>query len=162
MGPKDAIKQSLDMSDFILKCYVNDLADADLRLIPVEGMHPIALQLGHLIQVEHAIVEMVKPGASPKLPDGFKEAHDIKNEELTDAGFLTKDMYMELYVAQRAATLAVLNETPDSDLGDTRNGTLPQWASTVGAALHVTGLHSLNHSGQFVTVRRSLKKPIAF
>ena len=43
MGPKDVIKQTLDMSDFILHKYLDDLSDADLRLRPVEGMHPIAL-----------------------------------------------------------------------------------------------------------------------
>lgn len=63
----------LDTSDFILKSYVNDLADADLRLKPIDGMHPIAIQLGHLIQVEQMLVDMVKAGASPKLPEGFKE-----------------------------------------------------------------------------------------
>ena len=31
-----------------------------------------------------------------------------------------------------------------------------------GAALLMVGMHSLNHSGQFVAVRRMLKKPIAF
>jgi hypothetical protein len=162
MGPKDLIKQTLDMSDFVTKSYLNDLTDADLRLKPVEGMHSIALQLGHLISVEQHVIELVKPGASPKLPDGFKEAHDIKNSELTDGGFLTKDKYLELFAAQRAATLNVLSEVADSELGDTRDGTLPQWASTVGAALHVVGLHSLMHTGQYVAVRRSLRKPIAF
>jgi uncharacterized damage-inducible protein DinB len=162
MGPKDMIKQTLSMSDFILNNYLKDLEDADLRLKPVEGMHSIALQLGHLIRVEKMIVDMIKPGASPALPEGFAEAHDIKNDALTDTGFVTKDKYLELYAAQRAATMAVLTEVPDSELDDTRNGTLPQWASTVGAALQVAGLHSLNHSGQFVAVRRMLKKPIAF
>jgi hypothetical protein len=162
MGPKDVIKQTLDTSDFILKSYVSDLADADLRLKPIEGMHPIALQLGHLILAEHMLVDLVKPGAGPKLPDGFKEAHDLKNKELDADGFLTKDKYLEILAAQRTATLAVLGEISDSDLGDTRNGTLPAWASTVGAALLMAGMHSLNHTGQFVAVRRMLKKPIAF
>jgi DinB superfamily len=162
MGPKDVIKQALDTSDFILKSYVSDLADADLRLKPIDGMHPIALQLGHLILAEQMLVDLVKPGAGPKLPDGFKEAHDLKNKELTDEGFLTKDKYLEMLSAQRAVTLAVLVEIPDADLSDTRNGTLPPWASTVGAALLMAGMHSLNHTGQFVAVRRMLKKPIAF
>ena len=52
MGPKDVIKQTLDMSDFILNKYIDDLSDADLRVRPIEGMHPIALQLGHLIAGE--------------------------------------------------------------------------------------------------------------
>ena len=45
------------MSDFIIKSYLDDLSDADLRLRPVEGMHPIALQLGHLIVAERMFME---------------------------------------------------------------------------------------------------------
>jgi len=162
MGPKDVIKHTLGMSDFILDKYLTDLSDEDLRLRPIEGMHPIALQLGHLIAGERMFVELVKPGSSPPLPDGFKEAHDLKNKDLTDAGFVSKEKYLDLLKAQRVATLAVLDEVTDSDLDDTRDGKLPSWLPTVGAALHMAGLHSMNHSGQFVAVRRALKKPVAF
>ena len=30
MGPKDVIAKSLDMSDFIIKKYLEDLSDADI------------------------------------------------------------------------------------------------------------------------------------
>ncbi len=162
MGPKDVIKQTLDMSDFILNKYVDDLSDADIRLRPVEGMHPIALQLGHLIVAEQMFNNMIKPGAAPELPDGFKEAHDLKNKELSDAGFVSKNKYIELFAAQRAATKAFLEAIPDSELDDTRDGKLHSFFPTVGAVLVMVGVHSLNHSGQFVAVRRALKKPIAF
>ena len=162
MGPKDVIKQTIGMSDFILDKYLTDLSDEDIRMRPIEGMHPIALQLGHLIAGERMFDEMVKPGSSPPLPDGFKEAHDLKNKELTDAGFVSKAKYLELLKAQRAVTLALLDEVPESELDDTRDGTLPSWLPTVGAALLFCGLHSMNHTGQFVAVRRALKKPIAF
>ena len=49
-----------------------------------------------------------------------------------------------------------------ADLDDNRGGKLPPWAPTVGAALNMAGMHALNHSGQFVAVRRKLGKPIAF
>jgi hypothetical protein len=162
MGPKDVIKQTIDMSDFILNKYLDDLSDQDIRLRPIEGMHSIALQLGHVIAGERMFVEMVKPGSSPPLPEGFNEAHDLKNKDLSDAGFLSKDKYIALLKAQRAATLKVLDEIPESELDDNRDGKLPTWLPTVGAALHMAGLHSMNHSGQFVAVRRALKKPIAF
>ena len=32
MGPKDVIAKSLDMSDFIMKKYLDDLSDADLKI----------------------------------------------------------------------------------------------------------------------------------
>ena len=162
MGPKNVIKQTLDMSDFILHKYLDDLSDADLRLRPVEGMHPIALQFGHLIVAEQMFNDMIKPGSAPALPEGFKEAHDLKNKELSDAGFVSKDKYFELLATQRAAALALLDALPEAELDDTHDGKLPPFAPTVGSLLTMIGIHSLNHSGQFVAVRRMLKKPIAF
>ena len=51
----------------------------------------------------------------------------------------------------------------DADLdGYSRTANCPQFAPTVGDILNMAAIHSLNHSGQFVAVRRMLKKPIAF
>jgi hypothetical protein len=160
MGPKDVIRNTLDTSDFIIKAYVNDLSDEELRMVPVEGMHPIALQLGHLIVAERMFQEFVEPGSAAPLPDGFAEAHDIKKP--AGSGFKSKDEYIKLWDEQRAGTKALLDRVKDAELGDNRNGTLPPWAPTVGAALNIAGLHAINHSGQFVAVRRKLNKPIAF
>jgi DinB superfamily len=162
MGPKDVITQTLDASDHILKRYLADLSDADLRLQPVEGMNSIALQLGHLITAERKFVEMVKPGASPPLPAGFAEKHDLKNATKDDSRFASKDEYIKLWDAQRAATKAVLATTSDASLDDTQGGKLPPFAPTVGAVFNMAGAHALGHTGQFVAVRRFLKKPIAF
>ncbi|MHB1558047.1 MAG: DinB family protein [Isosphaeraceae bacterium] len=159
MGPKDVIRNCLDTSDFFIKSYVNDLTDDEFKLVPIEGMNPIAMQMGHLIAVEHMINELVEPGSAPALPAGFAEAHDIKKAEGT-AGFRSKDEYVKLWDEQRAATKAVLDRLNDSDLADNRDGKLPPWAPTVGVALNMAGMHALNHSGQFVAVRRKLKKPI--
>ncbi len=160
MGPKDIINKKLDMSDFILKSYVGDLSDAELKVVPIEGMNPIALQLGHLISAERMFAEMVKPGSSPPLPAGFDEAHSLKNQSGDDSRFLGKDEYMKLYEAQRAALKAVIDSVPDADLSDTRGGKLPEFAPTVADALNMAGVHSLMHAGQYVAVRRMLKKPV--
>jgi hypothetical protein len=162
MGPKDVIRLTLDTSDSIIKRYTEDLSDADLRLRPIEGMNPIALQLGHLILAERYFAELVKPGMSPALPAGFAEAHDLKKERKDDSGFASKTEYLKLWDAQRAATKAVLDNVPDSDLEDTRGGKLPPFAPTVAAILNLVGGHALSHAGQFVAVRRTLKKQIAF
>ncbi len=77
-------------------------------------------------------------------------------------GSRRKDEYYKLWDEQRAATKALLDRISDADLDDTRGGKMPQWAPTVGVALNMAGLHAINHSGQFVAVRRKLKKPIAF
>ncbi len=162
MGPKDVIRNTLDTSDYILKSYVKDLSDDELRIRPVEGMHPIALQLGHLIGAERMFNELIKPGSAPPLPEGFAEAHDIKNDTGDDSRFKTRDEYLRLLDEQRATIKANLESVSDADLDDNRDGKLPEWAPTVGAVLNMAGLHALNHSGQFVAVRRKLNKPIAF
>ena len=162
MGPRDVIRNTLDTSDFIIKAYVNDLTDEELKMVPVEGMHPIALQLGHLIFAEHMFKDMIDPSSAPALPTGFKEAHDIKNADGDSSRFKSREEYVKLWDEQRAATKALLERLSDSDLDDNRGGKLPPWAPTVGAALNMAGMHALNHSGQFVAVRRKLKKPIAF
>ncbi len=159
MGPKDVIRNTLDTSDFFIKSYINDLTDDEIKLTPVEGMNPIAMQMGHLIAVEHSINELVEPGSAPALPTGFAEAHDLKKPEGT-SGFRSKDEYVKLWDEQRAATKAVLDRLSDADLADNRGGKLPPWAPTVGVALNMAGMHALNHSGQFVAVRRKLNKPI--
>jgi hypothetical protein len=162
MGPKDVIRLTLDISDHVIKAYLQDLSDDDLRLRPIEGMNSIALQMGHLISAERRFAEMVKPGASPPLTAAFLEAHDLKNDRNDDSRFASRNEYLKLWDAQRAATKAVLDGLPDSDLEDTRGGKLPPFAPTVAAILNLAGGHALSHAGQFVAVRRMLKKPIAF
>jgi DinB superfamily len=162
MGPKDVIRNTLDTSEFMIKTYVNDLTDAELQMVPIDGMHPIARQLGHLIAAERSFKELIEPGSSPPLPEGFAEAHDIKKSDGDVSGFKTKDEYYKLWDEQRAATKALLDRISDADLDDTKGGKMPPWAPTVGVALNMAGLHAINHSGQFVAVRRKLKKPIAF
>jgi uncharacterized damage-inducible protein DinB len=161
MGPKDVILKNLDVSDFIVNKYLADLSDSDLKLEAVEGMHSIAVQLGHLIAGEKMFVDAVSPGLSPELPAGFAESHSLKGE-VTDRKLATKDEYVKLWEAQRAATKKALESVSDAELDDTRGGKLPPFAPTVGECLNMAAVHSLNHSGQFVAVRRLLKKPIAF
>jgi DinB superfamily len=162
MGPKDIIAKTLDTSDFILKKYLEDLSDADLKIRPVAGMNPIALQLGHLVGAERHFAEMVQPDSAPPLPPGFSEAHDLKKQRDDDSRFLTKDEYLKLYETQRAHLKDVLASVTESELSDTRGGKLPPFAPTVADVLNMAGVHSLGHSGQFIAVRRYLKKPIAF
>ncbi len=162
MGPKDVIRNSINTSDFILNAYLEGLSDADLKIRPVEGLNPIALQLGHMISAERMFAELLKPGASPEFPAGFEAAHSMKEQAGDDSRFLTKAAYLDLLKAQRKVILDILDSVSDADLDDTRNGKLPQFAPTVGAILNMVAMHSLNHSGQFVAVRRALKLPVAF
>ncbi|WP_406700329.1 DinB family protein [Singulisphaera sp. Ch08] len=161
MNAKDVIRQTLGHSELILKNYINDLDDAELRLVPIDGMNCIAWQLGHLISSERGMVEGVKPGSCPPLPSGFAENHG-KNKGQADnaANYLSKDEYIALIKAQREATIAVLESLSDTDLDAPGPENLRRMCPTVGSVMLLTGNHYLMHLGQFVAVRRKLNKPV--
>ncbi len=160
MTPKDAICNTLDMSEMIVGAYTSDLSDAELLVRPVPGMNHIAWQIGHLIESERGMVEILRPGTSPALPAGFAEAHSKEAASSDDpAKFHKLAEYQALWKAQREATKKVVDSFSDSEL-DNADANLPSYAPTVGALLNMTGIHVLMHSGQFVAVRRLLGKPV--
>jgi hypothetical protein len=124
-------------------------------------MNHIAWQLGHLIAAERSFVEMVKPGSCPPLPAGFADAHTKETSKLDDPSkFCALAKYQELWKAQRAATLEVLDSIPESDLDKTDAEKYPEWAPSVAALIAMCGTHALMHCGQFVPVRRMVDKPV--
>jgi hypothetical protein len=161
MNAKDVMNHAYGMSENILNAYLGDLNDADLLLRPVEGQNHIAWQLGHLISSERMFVEGVQPGSCPPLPDGFDENHNKDASTSDDSKkFLTKQKYLELFQAQRAATKKVLDSLSDADLDKPGPERIRQFCPTVGATFGLLGEHVLMHVGQFVSVRKKLKKPI--
>jgi hypothetical protein len=161
MNAKDVILHNFGMADHIVNAYLGDLSDADLLLRPVEGQNHIAWQLGHLISSERMMVEGVKAGSCPPLPAGFDEAHNKEASTSSDTkGFLTKQRYLDLYNTQRAATKAVIQSLSDADLDQPGPERMRQIAPTVGALFGLAGQHVLMHVGQFVSVRKKLKKPV--
>ena len=95
------------------------------------------------------------------MPAGFDEAHTKETAKLDDpAKFFPLSKYQELWKAQRAATLSVLDSVPESDLDKTDPAKYPEWAPTVAALLVMSGTHALMHCGQFVAVRRLVGKPV--
>ncbi|WP_422923052.1 DinB family protein [Singulisphaera sp. PoT] len=155
---KSVIRMSLAMSEGVVKAYLDDLSDEDFQIEAIAGINPLALQVGHLINAEFRSVERVSPGASPTLPDGFMEPHDLKTAPPGGSRtFLTKAEYLDLWAAQRKATLAVLDALPEEQL-DQPTG-IP-YAPTVAALFNAIGGHILMHTGQFVALRRKLNKPV--
>lgn len=161
MHAKDVIRNALDMSDTVIKRYVSDLTDDDLKLKAIDGMNPIGWQLGHLVASERSMMEAIKPGASPELPAGFDDAHGRENTSGLDVSKLrSKDEYVRLIDAQRAATKAVLDKLTDAELDAEAPERMRQIAPTVGAVMLLAGNHYLMHAGQFVAVRRKANKPV--
>ena len=164
MHAKDAILSTYAMSERVVDRYLEDLSDADILVRPVPGQNHIAWQLGHLILSERGMLEGVKPGSSPALPAGFEEAHgrDEASTRSDDAArFLSKSRYQELMKAQRDATKAALAAASEADLDAPGPERMRQMAPTAGAVYLLVGTHVLMHVGQFVGVRRALKKPVA-
>jgi len=164
MHAKDAILHTYGMNERILGAYLGDLSDADLLVRPVPGQNHIAWQLGHLINTERGLVEGIKPGTCPPLPEGFEQAHAREADATTSddvSKFLSKERYLELFQAQRAATRKVLEGLSDADLAAPAPERAQRIAPTVGAVMVLLGNHLLMHVGQFVSVRRKLGKPVA-
>ncbi len=163
MQAKDAILQSIDVANMVMDKYLSDLSDEAFFVKPVEGMNTIAWQVGHLISSERGMVEGVKPGSCPSLPEGFDAKHGKEGTKIDDPSqFSTKVEYLAAWKAQRAATRAALEATPEADLDTPAPEKIRNFAPTVGHVFNLTGLHPLMHVGQFVAVRREQKLPVVF
>lgn len=164
MSLKAQLKQSIGFSDMIMEKYLADLPPEAFFARPVAGMNHVAWQLGHLISVERRVVEAVKPGSSPALPEGFDAQHAKATQALDDpAAFPTKDQYLAAWKAQREATKAALETMTDEELAQPHPvESIRHLCPTVGAVFNLTAQHALLHAGQFVPVRRKVALPIAF
>ncbi|MEN1681033.1 MAG: DinB family protein [Planctomycetota bacterium] len=161
MDSRAAIKASADLSRMVLKSYFSDMEDADLMHRPGDGCNHLAWQLGHLISSECDLLEMVKPGASPALPDGFKEAYAREQVGEDDpAKFHTKQEYLDLSDKVYEATIEALNATSDEDLDKPSPEHFANFAPTHGHIYALIATHPMMHAGQFVPVRRTLGKPV--
>ncbi len=153
-----AIKGTLDTAELVGLAYVGDLTDAELMTRPHPDCNHINWQLGHLICSEHELINDLSPGSMPALPPGFAAKYEKATAKSDDPShFATKDQLLEVYRAQRAATLAVLAATPAEDL-DSPTGVV--YAPTRGAMLRTQGEHWLMHCGQWVIVRRQHGKAV--
>lgn len=162
MTAKDLIRGALATSEMIMARYLDGLKKEDLLIRAVPGMNHIAWQVGHLIDSERGMVEAIRPGSSPALPEGFGETYSTKNTSDDDATkFLAPEEYLAIWKTQRGATVALLNSLPDDEL-DRADPNFPPFAPTVGQLLHLAANHPVLHAGQFVAVRRKLGLPIAF
>jgi uncharacterized damage-inducible protein DinB len=163
MNAKDAILQSIDVGNMVMDKYLTDLPDSAFHVRPVAGMNTIAWQVGHLISSERGMMEGIQPGSCPALPEGFDAKHKKETTGVEDPSqFHTKAEYLAVWTAQRAATRALIESTPEADLDKPAPEKIRHMAPTVGHVFNLTGLHALIHVGQFVAVRREQGAPVVF
>lgn len=158
MDSRTAIKTALDMAEFVSMTYLGDLSDDELMVRPHPQCNHLNWQIGHLIVAEHELMAKVVPGGMPALPDGLaaKYSKDSAGSNV-QSQFASKEVLMQTYKTQRAATLNALAATSDSQL-DASTGV--DYAPTVGSMFSLQSSHWLMHCGQWVVVRRNLGKPI--
>ncbi len=163
MSIASQIKNELNLPAFVVQSYLQDLSDEDLMRRPVPNANHIAWQLGHLIDSEHQLNNMVCPDSMPALPDGFTEKHNKEAAASDDASaFCTKDEYLKLMEEQRAGTLALLDRLSDEELEKPSPEPIQQFGATVGAVIAGNSAHWMMHAGQWVIVRRQLGKEAIF
>lgn len=157
------IKAALELPRFVVHSYLEDLADDDLFVRPLETMNHIAWQLGHLIAGEHSHIEQVVPQSMPRLPDHFVEQHSKETAGSNDrARFLTKAAYLRLMEQQRAGTLSVLATLSDEELSQPSPEPIRYFGPTVGCVFAGESAHWMMHAGQWAVVRRKLGRPPLF
>ena len=161
MNAKEAIRSSANVSMMVLTSYISDLDDADLLKRPAAGCNHIAYQLGHLINSEAQLLNMVSPETKVELPEGFAETYSKENAGDDNAEhFLDKASYVELFDKVRGTTLATLDSYPEADLDKDAPEAMRNFCPTMGDLFTLIATHPLMHAGQFVIVRRQLGKPI--
>jgi hypothetical protein len=156
------LRQSLEMSHMVTRAYIDDLTDEQLLVRSVPGANHIAWQLGHMIGSVRGMLAGLGRDA-PALPEGFEAAYKRETAASDDpAKFATKDQYVALLDQMKAASLAAIEATPESDLDKPGPEAMREYAPTVGSVLMLLGTHLLMHAGQFVPIRRKLGKPAMF
>jgi len=163
MNAQRALKAPIIQGQNIVEGYLADLSDADLLLRAIPGTNHIAWQLGHCIYAEHFMVDLVRPGSMPKLPEGFQGQHSKETAESDDPQkFLTKAAYLDLFHSQRAGTLALLEQLSEEQLSAPAPKELQSFLDTVGGVFAMQGTHWVMHAGQWAIIRRKLGRPPLF
>jgi hypothetical protein len=162
MTAKEVIRYVVEFCHVVTRGYIDDLTDKELFVRAVPGSNHIAWQLGHLLTSEQQMLGWIGQKA-PALPAGFAEAHTKETATSDDpAKFFKKAEYQKLIDTMKAASLAVIDATPEKDLDKPSPERMREYAPTTGAVLTMLGTHWLMHAGQFVPVRRKLGKPAMY
>ncbi|MFH1418905.1 MAG: DinB family protein [Planctomycetota bacterium] len=159
----EVVEANLRMADTVLHTLVSGLSDEELLARPVDGANHIAWQLGHLVGAEYFLISQIADQVEMAIPVGWREGYTTETAKLDDQTcFESKDRYLELYAAQRQATLNLLKELPPEQLTEPGPDFLQTVVHTVGELFLFQAHHELMHAGQFTVIRRKLGKPVLF
>lgn len=155
-----AIREAIEHGRVICSAYLADLTDSDLMHRPCPGANHINWQLGHLIASEHWMLDKVRAGAMPALPDGFADRYARERAASDRPGdFDSKADLLTAYETQRTGTLQLLERMTEADFA---RPTGVDYAPTVQSLFLMQSVHWLMHAGQWAVVRRQLGRPPLF
>ena len=159
---KNLLRQSIEMGHRVTRAYIDDLTDAEFLVRSVPKSNHIAWQLGHTIESSRRMLKALGHQA-PAVPAGFEAAYTRETSASDDpAKFATKAQYLAWLDQVKAASLAAVEATAESDLDSPGPEPMRDHAPTVGSVLLLLGSHWMMHAGQFVPIRRKLGKPPMF
>jgi hypothetical protein len=157
------LAESMEMPDWVVRRYLDDLADEDLAYCPIPEVNPIAWQLGHLILSERQQLYLIAGGERIGLPEGFEKLHARPEPGQRPIGpFLSKEDYLRLMGAQRGMTLQTLRRLTDQQLLAPPPESLHYFGPTVASVIAGQAAHWLMHAGQWAIIRRFLGRPALF
>lgn len=157
------IATSLELPNFVVRNYLEDLTDDDLFVRPLENMNHLAWQLGHLIASENFHINEVYPDSMPELPEGFRDRHSKETAASNERShFATKAEYLERMDEQRAGTLSVLAGLSDAELLKPSPESIRYFGPTIGSVFAGESTHWMMHAGQWAVIRRKLGRPPLF
>jgi len=161
MNTQQTLINTLNTSAMVLGSYVGDLTDEELMNRPGEGCNHIAWQLGHLINSECGLMEMISPGSAIELPEGFAEKHS-NDQQGNDsrADFCSQAEYLALTEKVHAASIAMFEKLTDDDFAKPAPEHFRQMFPTMGHVCVLLATHPMMHAGQVVPVRRKTGKPV--
>lgn len=155
----DLLKGNLEM----FKGTIADFSDADMLVRPCPGANHPTWQIGHVINSEWSMLNMLKPGSAPELPAGFAEKFKKETAKNDDPNFFpTKAELLEIFSKVRAATIAWASSLSPADLQKPTPEKMKSWAPTTAHLVAMIPAHVMMHVGQFQVSRRKLGKPVLF
>lgn len=157
---RDQLRAAFVMPDAVVKFYVEDMTDDDLRVRATPETNHWNWQWGHLIVSEVFHIESLGRGAAPELSDEFRAAYSNENSRSDDpADFLDREALAREQLRIRTYTFETLEGLSEEQLVGPTPPVLDYLGPTVASVFTGEIVHWMMHIGQLTVIRKRLGKP---
>lgn len=156
----DVIAHSLFVSQAMLQRFISDLTPPEMLHRPADNANCCAWIVGHLVMSDRSMLKRlgVAPGDMPPLPDGFDKRFS-RDEGCPQANeFGDVSILLPLFLAHREQLIAAARAATPDQLTTPVQSRIPVFKD-VGECLNFMAAHTMMHTGQISTIRRSLGRP---